>query len=291
MARENLVFLRGSVAKDPTVVKNGEDYLYAMVYVNVGRGTREVGDKRDYMKCDNPVIMTRDEQWVKEIETWHENDIVDIKGVIASKKIKKASFCPYCNTKNTNQGALVYISPIFAEKICHLETQQECLQYIAAHREISNQIYVFGRLCNEPKKLTSKSGLVVTQYQIAMNRKWRIRTDPPDVKSDFPWVKSYGANAMEDKKHLQPMKDESGNPKIRPNAGCGKRYDWEDRAMEPVPYEVEYVNDYYTDEDLKNMEEEKKRKAMQKVAGSSDDSEDDILTEEDYENGIDDMTS
>ena len=322
MARENLVFLRGSVAKDPTVVKNGEDYLYAMVYVNVGRGTREVGDKRDYMKCDNPVIMTRDEQWVKEIETWHENDIVDIKGVIASKKIKKASFCPYCNTKNTNQGALVYISPIFAERICHLETQQECLQYIAAHREISNQIYVFGRLCNEPKKLTSKSGLVVTQYQIAMNRKWRIRTDPPDVKSDFPWVKSYGANAMEDKKHLhmgsevyvdgclqarsilrhsvcgqmydekgKPMKDESGNPKIRPNAGCGKRYDWEDRAMELVPYEVEYVNDYYTDEDLKNMEEEKKRKAMQKVAGSSDDSEDDILTEEDYENGIDDMTS
>ena len=321
MARINRVFLRGAVSKPPQVMKSDDQFIYARVYVSVVRSRR--GEAyRNGLVCDVPLIMTRDTACIREIDTWEVNDIVSIKGVFASRRIRKSSFCKNCGNKLQIPGVIMYINPIFCEKICHLETQQECLQYIAAHREISNQIYVFGRLCNEPKKLTSKSGLVVTQYQIAMNRKWRIRTDPPDVKSDFPWVKSYGANAMEDKKHLhmgsevyvdgclqarsilrhsvcgqmydekgKPMKDESGNPKIRPNAGCGKRYDWEDRAMELVPYEVEYVNDYYTDEDLKNMEEEKKRKAMQKVAGSSDDSEDDILTEEDYENGIDDMTS
>lgn len=321
MARENIVFLLGSVAKEPKIVKNGDEYVYGMAYVNVGRGTREVGDKRDYMKCDNPIIMTRDSQWVKEMETWHENDIVEIKGVIASKKIKKASFCPHCNTKNVNPGALVYVNPIFAEKRCHLDSAQECLQYIAAHREISNQIFVFGRLCGEPKKLTSKNGLTVTQYQIALNRKFRIKSDSPDIKTDYPWVKSYGKNAMEDKRHLhvgsevyvdgclqarsvlrhcvcgqvyddknKPMKDEKGNPVINSEAGCGKRYDWEDRALELVPYDVEYISDYYTDEDIENMEEEKRIKKLQKMGFSSDAAEDDVLSAEDIENGIDDMS-
>jgi uncharacterized protein with PIN domain len=318
MARENLVFLLGSVAKEPQVVKKGDEYLYAMVYVNVGRGTREVGDKRDYMKCDNPIIMTRDSQWVKEIETWHTNDIVEIKGIVASKKIRKASYCPHCNTRNTNPGALVYINPIFAEKRCHLETQKECLQYIASHREISNQVYVFGTLCTEPKKLTSKSGLTVTQYQVALNRKYRIKTDPPEIKTDYPWVKSYGKNALEDKKRLRvgsevyidgclqarsvlrhsvcgqiydernkPVKDENGNPVI--GTGCGKRYDWEDRALEMVPYDTEYIGNYYTDEALKAAEEEKRLNAMKKAGMTGNFQEDDAITEEDYENGIDDL--
>ena len=62
MARENMAFLTGSVAKAPQVAKAGDNYIYAMAYVNVSRGLREVGDFRKYMKCDNPVIFTRDEK-------------------------------------------------------------------------------------------------------------------------------------------------------------------------------------------------------------------------------------
>ena len=88
MARENLVFLRGTVVKKPLVVKKDGEYLYALANINVGRAYREVGDGIKFMKCDNPPIMTRDVDCIKEIETWNEYDIVDVKVVISSKHIK-----------------------------------------------------------------------------------------------------------------------------------------------------------------------------------------------------------
>ena len=293
MARENLVFLTGSVAGTPRVAKNGEDYIYAMAYVNVARGLREVGDYRKYMKCDNPIIMTRDPDWMKEIGTWKEHDIVHIKGMIACRKIKKTSFCSHCRTKNQFPGALVYINPIFCEKICHLENDEECLQYLAAHREISNQVFVFGTLCRDPKKMRVKDGLIVTQYQVALNRKYRIKTDPPELKTDYPWVKSYGKNAEEDMKRLhtgsevfidgclqarsvnrhavcgqaydeygKPLFFDNGMPVMRVDEegnliGCGEKYDWKDRALEMVPYETEYISDVYTDEEIEETEKKK----------------------------------
>lgn len=204
MAKQNLAFLLGSVAKEVRVVKDREGRnLYAMAYINVARGLREVGDHRKYMKCDNPIIMTRDENMMAEIATWHHRDIVFVKGVIASKHIKKASYCEYCNTKNSFPGALVYVNPIYVKKQAHFNTDEECLQYLADNREISNQIFVFGTLCRDPKKITPREGLTVTQYQIAMNRKFRIQTDPPEIKTDYPWVKSYGENAKEDRNRLR----------------------------------------------------------------------------------------
>ena len=54
MAKQNLAFLLGSVAKEVRVVKDDEGRnLYAMAYINVARGLREVGDHRKYMKCDH----------------------------------------------------------------------------------------------------------------------------------------------------------------------------------------------------------------------------------------------
>lgn len=300
MARQNLVFLLGCVAKAPRIVKKDDEYLYAMVYVNVARGLRDVGDRRKYMKCDNPVIMTRDPACMKEIEKWSEHDAVYIKGMLACKKLRKASFCEYCHTKNSLPGTLVYVNPIFCEKVGHLETDEECLQYLASHREISNQAYIYGTLCRDPKKMVSKeTNLTITQYQVALNRKFRIRTDPPELKTDYPWVKSYGQNAIEDKKRLhvgsevivdgclqarsvqrhaicgqeigddgKPMFYGNGEPVLRQDEkgnpiGCGKEYTWKDRAMEIVPYDTEYVCNYYDDEEI----EENERKRMLQSLG------------------------
>ena len=46
MARENFVYLLGAVAREPLISKKpGDDASsYAMCYVNVGRGNRDVGD-------------------------------------------------------------------------------------------------------------------------------------------------------------------------------------------------------------------------------------------------------
>ena len=307
MARENLAFLRGAVVKEPVVIRDDNgDYLYALATINVGRARRKVGDNLRYMRCDNPPIMTRDEECIKQMELWKPNDIVDVKGVISSKNIAKASHCSSCGVKNAAPGTLVFINPIHVEVIRSCETEKEALDYIVANGEISNQVFLFGTLCRDPKMIRPKKGLIVTQYQIAMNRKYRIATDPPEIKTDYPWVKSYGENAIEDHKRLHVgsevfidgflqarsvnrkaicgviydekgdvITDDNGVPLSQVDErgepiGCGTKYEWKDRAMEIVPYDTEYIGDYYSDEEIEEIEEARKEQQLRDLAGDED---------------------
>ena len=287
MARQNTVMLYGLVAESPLIGKNPDGTEFAAVHVIVARGKRYVGDGSGKMKCDNPFIMTREEKMVEEIRQWKKNDIVHIKGVISTKTIKKVSHCAHCGAENRFIGALLYINPIFAERQGRVENHDEGLSYLYAHMEVSNQAYVIGTLCRDPGKVKSKYDYKIIQYQIAIGRKYRIRTDPPEVRIDYPWVKSYGENAEEDFKRLKigaevfidgflqarsvrrysycgqdsdekghPKKNEDGSPVFKKDAGgkpvgCGQQYEWKDRVMELVPYETEYLTGYLTDEDLK----------------------------------------
>ena len=157
MARINRVFLRGAVLKPPQVAKSGDQFIYARVYVTVVRSGRGAAD-RD---------MTRDTACIREIETWGVNDIVSIKGVFASRRIKKSSFCKSCGIKIQIPGVIMYINPIFCEKICHLESESECMQYLEDHRDVSNLMLTFGTLCREPSKHKDKTGSAYAQYQVA----------------------------------------------------------------------------------------------------------------------------
>ena len=286
MARLNVVMLKGAVAREPHVSISPDGKKgYAIVYVNVMRGYRDVGDGALFVRTDNPLIMTRDMKCVEEIATWHTYDIVDIKGMLATRTIAKQSYCTYCHTINSAQGMLVYVYPTYAKKVCHLESAKECKQYISECREVSNQIYITGTLIKKPQQIKTKSGLVITQYPIKTYRKIMIRSDDPEIRADYPWVKGYGAIAENDFKRLdvgsevledgflqvrsvlrhticgavynqdgKVEADENGIPRMRkkPNGkteGCGRMYDWEDRATEIVPYAVEYTGEYKGDEE------------------------------------------
>lgn len=280
MARENTARLRGAVVKDPTIVKKDGEYVYAMVKIAVVRADRYVGDKqKNDVILDTPLIMTREPETIKEIESWKMNDIVDVKGVISCKRILKGSHCHHCNARNSIMGVLVYIMPIFAEKITELADPDECRRYLAEHKEISNNIFVIGTVVTEPYAVDVNKKVDTTQYQIALNRKYRIKEDDPNIKSDYPWVKSYGENALEDRKRLilgsevmidgclqareftrkvicgqkhdsfgKPVYNSEGVPVFDENInGCGEEYSWYDKALEIVPYTTEYLTGYMTD--------------------------------------------
>ena len=100
MAKISQVMLLGAINRPPQIAKKNDQYIYAMVYVTVVRGNRKIGDKVKYMRSDNPILMTWDPDQIREIETWQVNDIVDVKGIVASRSILKSSFCTHCNTKN-----------------------------------------------------------------------------------------------------------------------------------------------------------------------------------------------
>lgn len=299
MARHNLTYLLGFVTFVQIYsLPNGEPY--AMAYITVGRAQRKTGDHKDHLKLDNPLIMSRNPEVVKEMSTWEQNDIVYIKGTIAAKGLKKASFCTFCETKNSADGVLVYINPIYARKLKHCASQDEAQQCVADNREISNQVFVFGTLCTDPKKITPKEGLVVTQYQVALNRKFRIQEDPPEQKSDYPWVKSYGENALQDRIHLHIGSQIFVDGCVQARkvnrhtvcATCQKRYDWVDRALEIVPYETEYIANFYTTEEREELEKNIREKSIQKALASltgfqNDTIQDDVYTKEEIKAGID----
>lgn len=299
MARHNLVFLLGYVTFIQVYDSSGGE-PYALVYITVARAQRNAGDHKDHLKLDSPLIMSRDPEILKEISEWEMNDIVEIKGTIAARTANKGSFCPHCSQKNRKEGVVVYVNPIFARKREHFESSDECLQYLAANREISNQVFVFGTLCTDPKKITPKEGLVITQYQVALNRKYRIASDPPELRSDYPWVKSYGENAMQDRIHLhigsQIFIDGCLQArKVNRHAVCeycGEKYDWADRAMEIVPFENEYISNYYTQEEYEERKKKEQDDAVTNVLGTlvgyqmQDNTKDDRYSEEEIKAGI-----
>ena len=285
----SFAYMLGAVIRPPQVVKNGSHYIYALAYITVARGTREVGDRRRYMKCDDPVIITRDPELIREIETWEVCDIVEVYGELRSRLIKKTTYCSHCNTRNRIPGALVYINPFSCEKRCRLDSVSDCIQYLAMRREISNQILTFGTLCRDPSKRRTRDGLVYTQYQAVLERN-PSGSIPPEPRPEFPWVRSYGNNAADDLRRLHigsevfidgflqarsinrhaicgqefdekgnPVFDRNGMPVMRIDKdgdfiGCGERYDWKDRMVEIVPYETEYIGNYNSDEALADME-------------------------------------
>lgn len=302
MARHNLVFLYGCIARKPKIITDKDgNLIYGMGFITVLRGSRKVGDNRDRSKTDTPILLSLEPSILKEMSLWENGDIVEIKGTIATKNIKKASVCPVCNTKNKNDGIQVYVNPFFVKKRAHCNNEEEAMKQLQENKEISNQVFLFGTLVRDPKKITPKKGLFVTQYMIAMNRKYRIRTDDPDIKADYPWVKSYGENALEDHQRLHVGSEvyidgclqARGVQRHAVCENCGNKYDWKDRAMEIVPYSTEYIGEFYSDEEVKENERRRIEQIRNSIFGDvgspykRKEADDDIITEQDIEAGFD----
>lgn len=325
MARENSISLRGLLEGRPKITTN-QNGKYALVTVKVVRPDRPVGDGISYVASTHVRIMTQDSDIIDEMSTWEKWDIVEIKGVLSSKKISKVSYCPHCKKENHAYGSLVYVVPTFAEKVTSMVNDQEGLQYLIKKREVSNIAKMFGTLWSSPKMLSTFSGIVFTQFQLAVNRKLRIKEDDPFVKTDFPWVKTYGDVARVARNRLirgsevyidgclqsrdiprtswcgqardangDYMRYQNGNPVIEKDAdgndvGCGQEYIWNDRTLEIVPFSIEMVSNFLSEEEALHRAEMRRADSARSKSKSPLFATDvfDQLTKEDYENGIDD---
>ncbi len=267
MGKLNMAFLYGRVTKPPIISRNKETGdEYAMLHLDVIRSLRNVDDDVNYVRHDYPVIISREKEIIDEMEEWKENSVVLVKGVVTTRPIDKHSHCPNPECQNEDGTAfdnvykslLVYITPIYVKHEADFETKQEAINHLVENREISNQMWVMGRLVTDPKFITTKAGLQITQYKIALNRKFTIRTDDPEIRSDYPIVKSYGEQAINDKVYLQYEADVIIDGFLQARkvsrkqtcACCGKDYVWKDHVMELIPYDVEYVSGFKTKEQV-----------------------------------------
>lgn len=260
MGRQNIAFLYGRVSKTPVIQKDPGtgQYVFGMVYIDTVRSSRAVDDGLNFVKHEHPLVITREADIAEKIADWQVNDMVFIKGVVTSKTMQKRSYCPNCHdeagnsTVNAAKGNLVYITPIFAERIRSYTDKQEAVEDLVKNREISNQVYVVGTLIQEPKIFTTKRGIQITQYPIAINRKYTIRDDDPSIRTDWPIVKSYGEQARNDKVYLKYQAEVLVDGFLQARTvrrkvkckNCGEIYEYADHAMEIVPYDVEYLTGY-----------------------------------------------
>lgn len=300
MARLNVVLLLGTVLIKPRIIRKPDGtYIYGMTQLNVLRGNRKIGNHTLGIKADNPTVISKDPDILQKWLTWETGDIVEIKGTIATTPLKKKlPVCENCGKEdNIIVGTLVYVNPISVEKWCHPASMEDAQSVLVANREISNSCWGFGTLVRDPKRLTPTSGLVVTQYQIAMNRKYRIRTDPPEIKTDYPWVKAYGETAEDNWRRLHVGSEiyfdgylQARNVNRHTKCeNCGSDIEWKDRAIEIVPYEnaIEYIGEYYSDKEIAAREEERQKQAREAVFGRKPSG----VTEEEIRAGIDPSAS
>lgn len=300
MAKQNLAFMYGRVSKNPIISRDEEtgEYNYGLLYLDTVRGLRSVDDDVNFVKHDHPLIMSREKEICDKMADWKENDIIFVKGVITSKKLLKPSYCPHCTdengmaTKNDSYGNLLFVTPIYAEKVKEESDKKLAQEDVVLHREISNQVFIYGHVLKEPKLFITKQKVRICQYPIAINRKFTIRTDDPSIKTDWPIVKSYGKQAIDDKARLDVQSEiivdgflqSRRTIRRRKCDNCGRLYDWEDNSMEIVPYAVEYIKNYKSDHDIEvetqGTVEEYLQSLFEKDNSSSDDLVEGLLTDD-----------
>lgn len=250
MARHNYVFLYGRVSKPPKILMDDSGGLIrGQCMITTIRSERSSEDEFYSFRYDCPIIMTKNPDILKEMTRWKENDMVEVKGMVSTRKISRSTICPYCKTRNLKAGALLYITPTYCAAIETGISKETCYELLRKKCEISNQCIVVGNLCSNPKVHQVENGSCQTCYQIALKRKLHVREDPPELKADFPWVKSIGANAAKDAKCLMKGSSVLVDGKIRTSeivrknicGQCGREYGCKDQAMEIIPYCTEYL--------------------------------------------------
>ena len=251
MAKENMVLLHGQVQIPPKIYVNKNKELtkavYALKTIRRPYFNGKLVASKLYFDC--PVIYTKNLQMIELSSTLALGDMVDIRGVICTQDVIKTTICGECSHKNSSQGNMVYIAPIYICRREHELTPDAGLELLKERCEVSNVVMTIGTLCRDPEFYVSEQKKTSAQYQLAVNRRYRIIEDPPDKKTDYPWVKTFGPQALKDAECLQTSSVVYINGSLQTRdvvrttvcEKCGAQYTWNEAAMEIVPFSTEYL--------------------------------------------------
>ena len=258
MARHNVGLFYGFVVRDPIIKKENDFYIQGAMHLCVISGYRKTGDNdEDKVSYSTPVIYTQDSDMIRTMDSLQKNDVVIIKGMISTRAHQKPSQCPHCGGKNIVNGVLTYITPISINLEHRPADQFEAQELISQHREISNTVTLVGYVCNDLNTYRSPRGFQTTEYEIAVNRKFKVDADGSEIRTDYPWIYSYGRIAEADRDMLKIGTNvmvegafKTSEFKSTLNCStCGEAYEWNDFNSEIVAYSTDYLQNYNTPEE------------------------------------------
>lgn len=282
MARHNIVSIFGMIVGDPTIIKDRDtgEYKKGLANIILVRGERKVGDSTDddgSLRYDRPMLFSGNPEIIAKMENLKQNDLVEIKGFLTTMNISKKTTCTHCGTTNSAPGTMTFISPIYLDIRKTDSTQRDSLIELKEHMEISNQVLLIGNLCDEVKYYKER-GFHESLYQLAVNRKFYLNDGMANIRTDYPFVRSFGENAELDAKSLYKGSCVLVDGRIHTrsysrasacqNPNCGEEYLWTDNTIEVIPYSVEYLQNYHTAEDLERMEKEELDRIKKNVFSS-----------------------
>ena len=95
MARLNEVHLYGIVSHRPRIIKTDDGRLVrGMMHVTTIRSERYKGETFGATELfDYPLVITTQEEQIRAMEKLGENDIVEVKGIFVTRKVKKEYQC------------------------------------------------------------------------------------------------------------------------------------------------------------------------------------------------------
>ncbi|WP_270209764.1 single-stranded DNA-binding protein [Dorea amylophila] len=265
MATHNQVRAVGFLREDPIIMNAGESGAEKVMFTirTIHRDVDNFHGKRfqDLMVFYDGTAM------IERMKKLVQFDLVDIKGVFNILTLNKKSHCPACGTMNVKyNGTATFVYPTSLVKINAVREAYEHSidlpeRILETHyMEVSNQVLIIGTVVSDPELLGTEKN-PCCRYRLGVDRKYYIKTQG-DISADYPWVYSYGQQAEMDYRHLQKgalilvdafMQYRPVETTITCER-CGIDYNFQDQATEFVPYSIEYLNNYKTDEEIAREE-------------------------------------
>lgn len=256
MAKENFVFLHGQVFDRPRVFVDAEGVAKkASFAVKVLRRPTSKGEgyvTTGKLSLDVPVIMTMDESLIRVCSTLRKGDMVDIRGVYTTREVKKKSVCKNGH-ENVWAGNFVFVTPIYISRRETELSDEDGMKLLRERAEVSNLVMMIGTLCREPELREFENNgrkSSVCQYQLASNRRYHIRDGMHEhERTDYPWIKTAGRQALEDMQRLHTGSVVFINGAIQTREierfitcpECGESHVIKESVCEVFPYAVEYL--------------------------------------------------
>lgn len=276
MARHNQIRLVGYLLEEPKFRSMGA-YGAECVLIKI-RTCRRMVDNYNGRFYEDILLYYDGEPLMKKIRGLVPYDIIDVKGVVNILQAEKNIQCPYCGYINTIHGKqTTFVYPIFLSKIQSMSGpvndgtyDKDNISYWLQEQymEVSNQALLIGTVRKEPEfKDDGKNPFC--RYPLQIDRKYYIPSQC-DISADFPWVYSYGQQAEWDSKYLHNgseilvdgfMCTDYVFPYITCDT-CGEKFQFRDTRASFIPYSIEYLSNYLTDEDIALEQERELRAAL-----------------------------
>lgn len=275
MAAHNQVRIVGYLLKDPVIInkdKPGEEKILMQVRTT----RRDIEGYYDDLFADL-VVFYDGTELMEKLKGLRKFDVIDTKGVFNILPTQKKHKCTYCGHENIKYNSLsTFVYPIALQRIASYKdfyAEQGIMPNRILednYKEISNQCIILGTVVSEPELIETKNHVQICRYCLGVDRKYYIKTQD-EQSADYPWVYSYGRQALRDYEHL--VDKESlilvdgflHNRKIRGSMHCdhcGSDFTFQDVGAQFTPYAVEYLTGFKRDEDIERENETMRRRQL-----------------------------